>query len=202
MCTPQRPLRVTVFLHLPGGAGFGVAGSDPPEPGYLPKVKAAQVPPGWAAARLRLRCAFALHQDHPGDASGHLENGRRLRTSSDRAGRGGGSTCCRSPSLSGPASRCRRRAIAGTGRGRQWRDADEPERQVPGGSPASVSRGAGGNSRTSKGLRGPGQAPGGAGGLCRGPSEETHRVGGLGGWSGAAGGGQSSGTTPRCRPME
>lgn len=113
--------------------------------------------------------------------------------------------CCRSPSLSGLASRCRRRrrrAIAGTGRGRQWRDADEPERQVPGGSPASVSRGVGGNSRTSKGLRGPGQAPGGAGGLCRGPSEETHRVGGLGGWSGAAGGGQSSGTTPRCRPME
>lgn len=53
----------------------------------------------------------------------------------------------------------------GTGRGRQRRDADEPERpQVPGGSPASVSRGVGGNSRTSKGLRfrlrGPGQAPG------------------------------------------
>lgn len=57
---------------------------NPLEHGNLPKVKAPRVPPGWAAARLRLQRAFALHQDRPGDACGHLEEGRRLRTSWDR----------------------------------------------------------------------------------------------------------------------
>ena len=61
-----------------------------PKPGDLPKVTAPRVPPGWAAARLRLWRAFALHQDLRGDACGHLEEGRRLAANSDWAGEGWG----------------------------------------------------------------------------------------------------------------
>lgn len=47
--------------------GPGVSGAGPPGlGGDLPKVKAQRVPPGWAAARLRLGFAFAaLQQDRP-----------------------------------------------------------------------------------------------------------------------------------------
>lgn len=41
------PFGATVFPHLPGGAGPGVLGSNPPEPGDLPKVEESR-----GAARL------------------------------------------------------------------------------------------------------------------------------------------------------
>lgn len=184
LCTPQRPLRATVFQHLPGGAGPGVSGSDPPEPGDLSKVKAPQVPPGWAAARLRLRCAFPLHQDHPGDTFGHLEKGRRLRTSSDWAGWGGGSTCCGSRGLSRPAPRCRHRGDwqrkVGAGMQRnpnvlKCRVALLP--QFPAVERGELQDGQGSETLISGSWAGAGQGRRAAPGSPRG---DTHRVGGLG----------------------
>lgn len=78
----------SVFAHQPGGAES--LAQMTPKPGDLPKVTAPRVPPGWAAARLRLRRAFALHQDRRGDACGHLEEGRRLGANSDCEGEGCG----------------------------------------------------------------------------------------------------------------
>ena len=115
----------SVFTHQPGGAES--LAQMTPKPGDLPKVTAPRVPPGWAAARLRLWSAFALHQDRRGDACGHLEEGRRLAANSDWAGEGwggggcwavgGGGTCRGSPGRLPPGPSLRPpRGLAGGGK--------------------------------------------------------------------------------------
>nr|XP_054096377.1 uncharacterized protein LOC128928883 [Callithrix jacchus] len=56
--------------------------ASPGAPGLV-QGQGTAVPPGWAAARLHLPRAFALHQDRPGNACGHLEEGQRLQASSN-----------------------------------------------------------------------------------------------------------------------
>ena len=212
----------SVFAHQPEGAES--LAQMTPKPGDLPKVTAPRVPPGWAAARLRLWRAFALHQDLRGDACGHLEEGRRLAANSDWAGEGWGGGWVlggggwrylpwkprTAPAWPVSATTAR---TSGRGEGR-GRGADQAERsQVPAGSSASVSRseaGVGvGESGMSEGLRfwlrDPGRERGGVRQAVRGPGQGIVGVGCLGwggGAPGAEGGGQSGGTTPQRDPIE
>lgn len=139
-----------MFPNLSGGEGPGVSGLNPPEPGNLSKVKGSRVPPGWAAARLRLQCAFALHQDRPGDACGHLEEGRRLRTSWDRVGGGRQEA---QDALARPLAATG--TVAGRGKAAAGMQMSPNVPKYPGLSCLSFPPGGsvGGNARMSKGLR-------------------------------------------------
>lgn len=92
--------------------------------------------PSWATARLRL----PLHQEHPVEACGHLEEGRRLQASSVWPVWVGVGNLLQDPdSLAGPLASA---TNWGTGRTMEGRNQGEhePERsQVPGDFPASVS---------------------------------------------------------------
>lgn len=211
-CSPQRPPRATLFSHLPGKAGPGGLWLGSPGAGGLAQGQGTTGATPLGRSQIAPPSSLALHQDRPGDACGHLEEGRQLRASSDGAGvgwvGGGVSTCCGSLGR----SRLDPRRDPGTGGAREGRSraADEPERlQVPSGSSASVSRPEAARGELQN-IQGPeASAAGswaGAGSdrrAARGPSKGITGVGGrVGGLSGAAGGGQSDGTTPQRGPME
>lgn len=172
--TPQRPPRATLFSHLPGKAGPGGLWLGSPGAGGLAQGQGTTGATPLGRSQIAPPSSLALHQDRPGDACGHLEEGRQLRASSDGAGVGwvGGrvSTCCGSLGR----SHLDPRRDPGTGGAREGRSraADEPERlQVPSDSSASVSRpeAARGELQNIQGpeasAAGLGQAPGRIGGL-------------------------------------
>lgn len=105
--------------------GPGVSGSGSPElSGTCPRSRHPGAW-GWAAARLRLWLTFPLHQDRPGDACGHLEEGRPLGT---RWGgrRGWGQELLRQPRTLWSGPWLPPRGLAG---GAKWgiQDAEQPE---------------------------------------------------------------------------
>lgn len=152
LCTPQRPLRATVFQHLPGGQGPGSLAQIPQSLGTCPRSR-------------HRRCLWAGPQ--PDCASGapslctkitrEIPSGTLRKVGGSepaRTGRGGAGAV---PAAEAGASLARRRAaaIAGTGKGRWEPGCRETRASSSAGwlSCLSFPRWRGGNSRMAKGLR-------------------------------------------------
>lgn len=190
---PRWPPEPCCSLISQEGLSRGSLARVPRSRGTCPRSRYRGSRPAGPQPDCASRRALALHQHCPGDASGHLEEGRRLLAGSDRAGVGWGrvSTCC------GSAERSRL-APRRDGRGpRRDRGRSEPGcrgARAPSSAPrlpASVSRPEAaweGTSSTSKGLRfrprGPGRTPGGVGGLRGVPARRQQ---GWAAWGGCRG---------------